>query len=178
MNMSTRITVVLSVASLLVAGPGCTAGKDTPASGGTVRLSGGVDGGSAPTCPTVQGNYLPEFRSISGSCGQISNPFAVPIDSGRKGMNMIITNLPNGRVSTDIVMKGCSMRITQTVQDAMGKPVSVLDGDPIYVQNENELAGTVSFMQFDTTTGRVACTGMYEARFLKQSSPVGGALGH
>jgi len=135
-------------------------------------------GGKVSNCPAVQGNYLPEYRPLSGSCGPIANPFAVPIDGGRKGVNMIITNLPNGRVSTDIVMKGCSMRMTQTVQNAGGQPASVLDGDPIYIQNENELDGTVSFMQFDTMTGGVACTGMYEARFTKQSSPVGGALGH
>ncbi|MFI5308190.1 MAG: hypothetical protein ACHQ53_12595 [Polyangiales bacterium] len=141
-------------------------------------MAGAGCGGKIPNCPAVEGTYLPEYRPLSGSCGPISNPFAVPIDGGHKGVNMIITNLPNGRVSTDIVMKGCSMRVTQTVQDAAGQPASTLDGDPIYVQNENELSGTVSFMQFDPTTGSVACSGMYEARFTKQSSPVGGALGH
>jgi hypothetical protein len=125
-------------------------------------------------CPEVGGVYMPLYTPISGTCGPISNPFPVPLNGGRKGVNMTIQGLPNGMVSTDVVMKGCTLRMTQTVQDASGHPASQLDGDPIYVDSANELSGTVSFMQF-TDAGQVACSGMYNARFTKNTTTVGGA---
>ncbi len=130
---------------------------------------------NANNCPLIDGIYSPIYTPISGTCGPIANPFRVPFQGGRKGVNMVIQNLPNGQVSTDIVMKGCTLRMTQTVQNAAGYPTSQLDGDPIYVDNENELSGTVSFMQFDTA-GSVACSGTYDAKFTKYTTQVGGAV--
>lgn len=137
-----------------------------------VALVAGCAAESA-TCPTVGGNYQPLYTPVSGTCGPLSNNFLVPFNGGTGGNNVDVQNLPNAKVSTEIVMKGCTVRMTQTVEK--GNIVSSkIDGEEISVRSENELSGMVTVTQFDDM-GQAACSGTYDAEFTKNPMTVGGA---
>jgi hypothetical protein len=130
-------------------------------------------GAEETKCATVGGNYQPLYTPLQGNCGPVANPNRVPFDGGRRGNAIKIENLPNGVVTTEIVMKGCSLRMTQEFAN-QGITLSRIDGDPIYIESENELSGTVSLMRFDAN-GQITCQGLYDARFTKNLQTIGGA---
>jgi hypothetical protein len=138
-----------------------------------VAMSNGC-GAEETKCPTVGGHYMPLYTALQGNCGPIANPNRVPFDGGRRGNAIQIENLPNGQVTTEIVMKGCSLRMTQEFAN-QGVTLSRIDGDPIYIESENELSGTVSMMRFDPLNGQITCQGLYDARFTKNLTTIGGA---
>jgi hypothetical protein len=137
-----------------------------------VVLVGGCAAESA-TCPPVGGDYQPLYTPLSGNCGQLANIFPVPFNGGTGGNNVDVKNLPNAKVSTEIVMKGCTVRMTQIVEKG-NLVASKIDGDKISVRSENELTGMVSVTQFDDL-GQAACYGTYDAQFTKNPMLVGGA---
>jgi len=130
-------------------------------------------GAEETSCPTVGGNYQALYTPLQGNCGPIANPNRVPFDGGRGGNVIKIENLPNGQVTTEIVMKGCSLRMTQEFAND-GSVLSRIDGDPIYIDSANELSGTVSLLRYDMN-GLVTCQGVYDARFTKNLQTIGGA---
>jgi hypothetical protein len=123
-------------------------------------------------CSQVGGFYEPLYTPVQGTCGPIANPYRVPFDGGQGGVNTDIRMFSNARVTTEIVMKGCSLRMTQTV-DVMGTVQSKIDGETINIQNADELTGMVTMTRWDN--GVVACSGVYNARFTKNSVTIGGA---
>jgi hypothetical protein len=123
-------------------------------------------------CARVGGFYEPLYTPVQGTCGPIANPYKVPFDGGISGVNMDIRMFSNARVTTEIVMKGCSLRMTQTV-DVNGAVQSKIDGETINIHNAEELTGTVTMTRWDN--GQVACSGTYDARFTKNSVTIGGA---
>ena len=129
-------------------------------------------GAEETKCATVGGFYEPLYTPLMGTCGPIQNPNRVPFDGGLRGVNMNIQTFPNARVTTEIVMKGCSLRMTQIV-DVDGAVQSKIDGETIQIESADELTGTVTMTRWDN--GQVACWGMYDARFTKNSVTIGGA---
>jgi hypothetical protein len=122
-------------------------------------------------CDAVMGQYQPLYTLLQGDCGPITMPNYVPVDSGYRGAPIVKTeNFLNGSVSTEIVMKGCSMRVTQSVMQG-GAVRSKLNGDEINIENENELTGTVTLTRFNEG-GTTACTGVYDARLTKNMSTI------
>ena len=130
-------------------------------------------GAEETKCPTIGGNYQALYTPLQGNCGPIANPNRVPFEMGRRGNIIKIETLPNGQVTTEIVMKGCSLRMTQEFANG-GAVLSRIDGDPIYIESENELTGTVNLMRFDGA-GQITCSGVYDARFTKNLTTIGGA---
>jgi hypothetical protein len=131
---------------------------------------------SGAQCPAVAGVYTPQYTPIDGNCGTIANPYPVKFDGGPK-INTNVVRLPTGEISTEVIMKGCTVRMTQVFTDENGNPASQLDGEALNIDSPEQLSGTVNFMLFDATTGGVACTGTYSALFVKMSTQVGGAVG-
>lgn len=129
-------------------------------------------GAEETKCAKVAGFYEPLYTPLQGTCGPIQNPNRVPFDGGLRGVNMSIQTFPNARVTTEIVMKGCSLRMTQTV-DVDGAVQSKIDGPIIEIQSAEELSGTVTMQRF--ANGQVSCWGMYDARFTKNAVTIGGA---
>jgi hypothetical protein len=126
------------------------------------------------SCPAVEGVYLPLYTPLQGTCGPIVNPNRVRLESGRNGAPIMrIEKFANADVTTEIVMKGCSVRITQSVEED-GYLKSKIDGDPIYIENENELTGQVSLVRYDAA-GQLSCSGIYDARFTKGAVTIGAA---
>jgi hypothetical protein len=127
------------------------------------------------TCDKVAGLYQPLYTWVDGSCGNIVNPNMVPFDGGLHGVNTIMQNLANILVTTDIVMKGCTVHMTQKVQNREGGFLqSQIDGASIRIQNQDQLTGRVAVVQYDAT-GTPMCSGNYDAMFTKNGSTVGSA---
>src|SRR3954468_23005955 len=81
------------------------------------------------TCDKVAADYQPLYTPVSTNCGPITNPFMVRFDGGLHGVNTIMQNLANALVTTEIVMKGCTVHMTQKVQDREGGSLmSVIEG--------------------------------------------------
>jgi hypothetical protein len=127
------------------------------------------------TCDKVAGLYQPLYTYVDGGCGNIVNPNMVPFDGGLHGVNTIMQNLANTLVTTDIVMKGCTVHMTQKVQNREGGYLqSQIDGERIQIQDQNRLSGRVAVSMYDAT-GAPMCNGTYDAMFTKNGSTVGSA---
>jgi hypothetical protein len=123
------------------------------------------------SCPAVDGYYAPLYTPVSGNCGTISNAFPVPFEGPN---NTKIDMLPNVKVSTEIVMKGCTVRMTQTVEKKAGGVASMIDGESINIMSADQLAGRVTVTLFNDQ-GQPACSGTYDATFNKNTVMTGGA---
>jgi pyrimidine operon attenuation protein/uracil phosphoribosyltransferase len=91
---------------------------------------------------------------------------------------MSIDKLGSTRVSTEIVMKGCTVRMTQMVETGIDTTAAHLaaqiDGETLTIQSADKLSGNVMVTQFDDK-GQPACSGMYDAEFSQTVNSVGGA---
>ena len=141
---------------------------------GALALPMTACGTDTASCPTIGGTFEPLYIPLSGSCGTIESPNRVPFDGGRAGVNTSIERRVNSNITTEIVMKGCSVRMTQTVTDKEGRVASQIDGQTIEIMNQNELAGQVIMTVFDDVGG-ITCIGTYDASFTKNTTIIGGA---
>ena len=128
-----------------------------------------------PSCPVVQGIFEPVYTLVSGNCGAIENPRAVQFDGGRHGVNRIVERGANASmITTDIVLKGCVVHMTQEVADAMGARQLRIDGPELSIESANRISGSIEFVRYDASA-QPACTGMYDATFSKNALSVGDA---
>jgi hypothetical protein len=134
-----------------------------------------VAGCSTPpvNCAAVSGSYQALYTPVGGNCGPVQNPHRVPFDGGKSGVQTTVQMFANANVVTEIVMMGCTARMTQIVQ-AQGTVQSRIDGSPIDIEDESELTGKVTLTRYDGT-GAVMCQGTYDAAFTKNVSTVASA---
>jgi hypothetical protein len=130
-------------------------------------------------CSPVTGLYEPLYTFVSGTCpAAIQATNQVNFDSGRHGVQQSIQMLPNMVVTTDIILKGCSLHMTQQI--AAPPPQSSLqtkiDGQTIEISNEDELHGLVTVTQYNPDTS-VACEGTYNGMFRKHVQAGSGVPG-
>ena len=122
------------------------------------------------TCDKVAADYQALYTPVDGSCGPIANPYMVRFDGGLKGVNTIMQNLANVLLTTDIVMKGCTVHMTQKVSNREGGILlSEIDGQSISLKDQDRLTGRVSIAQYDMATGALLCNGNYDAAFTRNS---------
>jgi hypothetical protein len=113
---------------------------------------------------------------VSGSCGAIVDPLRVDIDDVPQSVQTNIQMFPNGRLTTDIVRKGCSLQMSQLFESPMpGNYQSYILGPELSVESETELSGRVLMTRWDAV-GNIACSGEYDARLLKSTATVGAAV--
>jgi hypothetical protein len=127
-------------------------------------------------CPKVVGQFHPLYKQMSGTCGSItdSQPL-VKIDDGPQGAQTSILMFGNGRLTTEVVVRGCSVQMKQQFEtDA--RVQSYLEALELSVESENELAGQVSMSRYGAD-GTVSCSGVYEAHLTKETVAVGTAVG-
>src|SRR5262249_40837033 len=106
------------------------------------------------------------------SCGPIANPEQVPIDSGPSGVNTTVENYPNRMVTTEIVQKGCSLLMVQSVA-VPGNPLQrMIEGQNLRIESASRITGSVHITGYEAT-GASACSGNYDAVFTKTASSVG-----
>jgi hypothetical protein len=124
-------------------------------------------------CGAVSGNYQALYTPVGGNCGPFQNPHRVPFDGGPSGVKTTVQMLANADVVTEIVMMGCTARMTQIVQ-AQGSVQSRIDGAPIDIEDADELTGKVTLTRYDGMGG-VMCQGTYDAAFTKNASTIAAA---
>jgi hypothetical protein len=124
-------------------------------------------------CPNVQGSFQSLYVELSGSCGPIDNPYPVPFEGGASGVNTIIERRVNSNITTDIVLKGCSVGMTQIVSDKDGAVMSQIDSSDLEIMSANELIGQVTLTRYDQ--GELTCSSVYEAYYSKQTAIIGAA---
>jgi hypothetical protein len=130
----------------------------------------------APQCATPEGQYRPTYSFVQGNCGEIVNPNWVPVRVGQRGGSVTdVVQVNDAMVSTEVVMKGCAMRMTQQVIKA-GTLRTKIDGDSISISNAAALTGMVSVNRWDEL-GMPACSGWYNATLTKNSTVVGAGVG-
>jgi hypothetical protein len=188
--MNTQWSLLLAVALLT----GCSDDDANPhgsADGGAMRVavpdaslrydSGQDDSGSSgqvdatqSTCPAVQGIFNPVYTPVDGSCGPIDSSNPVPFDGGLHGVNTIMQHQGNGTITTDIVLKGCNLHMTQSVTDAAGMLQKRIDAPELRIESATRITGRISFTRYDATSTLV-CQGNYDAVFRKAVSAVGAA---
>src|SRR4051812_46972150 len=115
---STRLTVFALPLSAVFALVGCSA--------------------DVKSCNQVAGFYQPLYTPVDGNCGPITNPNMVNFDGGNHGVNTNIQKLPNAWVTTEIVVKGCSVHMKQSITAPSGPMQaqtlqSQIDGETIKI---------------------------------------------
>ena len=124
-------------------------------------------------CGAVSGSYQALYTPLGGNCGPVQNPHRVPFDGGQNGVQTTIQMFANGDVVTEIVMMGCTARMTQIVEEPGGAS-SRIDGSPIDIEDANQLTGQVTLARYDGM-GTLMCQGTYDATFTKNASTVASA---
>jgi hypothetical protein len=134
-----------------------------------------LTGCSSPpvNCGAVSGTYQALYTPVGGNCGPVQNPHRVPFEGGENGNQTTIQKFANGDLITDIVLMGCTARMTQIFQE-QGSVKLKIDGSPIDIEDANELRGTVTMTRYDGT-GAVMCLGTYDATFTKNASTIAAA---
>lgn len=128
------------------------------------------------TCPRVAGQFQALYTPLTGSCGEVLAPPRVAIVDGPQPVQTSILTFPNGRLTTEVVRRGCTVQMTQLFESpSAGKPQSYITGPDLAVQSANELRGLVSMTRYDTQ-GNVACSGSYDAHLVKESATIGAAV--
>jgi hypothetical protein len=98
----------------------------------------------------------------------------VPLDGGSSGVNTTIQRLASGDVTTEVVVRGCSLRVTQTVTNAQGAPVLQIDAETLSIDGDGVVRGSVDVTRFDENQ-QVECTGVYAVELRPSSSIIGSA---
>jgi hypothetical protein len=144
--------------------------------GGLVlALSLGVLGGCGAeelNCPKVAGMFVPLYIPLDTSCESLSNPNRVNFDSGTNNASINVTRDFNRDITTEVVLKGCTMRMTQTITDKEGVPQQQIDGESLAIESATEVSGQVTVTMFDPE-GQPMCWGVYEAQFTQDNSLFG-----
>jgi hypothetical protein len=133
-----------------------------------------------PTCDSVDGRFNASYTPLTGNCGPISNPFQVPFEGGSSGVNTVVEMLGNAEVETELVMKGCTVSMKQTVRnrpqvDLPPSTASRVEGPQLDVLSSDEIAGHVTYVRY-ASGADPGCSGVYDASFTKRSIPLGGIL--
>jgi hypothetical protein len=127
-------------------------------------------------CPTVGGTFEPLYIPRNSNCAPLTSTYRVPFDGGNNGVNMTYMNFANVEVVTEVVLKGCTVRMTQKVTDRDTKALQLtIDGEALNIKNQNRIEGMVELVQYDEVAGTVACSGQYDATFTKNVGTTGAA---
>jgi hypothetical protein len=127
-------------------------------------------------CAKIDDIYLPAYTPVDGTCGTLTDVNRVKFDGGLHGVNTLMDYLGNAIVTTDIVMKGCTVHMTQKVQTAETHVLeSQIDGESIRIESKDHLTGMVSVEKYDAN-GTLLCSGNYSASFTLPMMTTGGAV--
>jgi hypothetical protein len=126
-------------------------------------------------CPRVAGQFQPLYTPLSGSCGAIADPLLVNIDDVPQASQTNILMFGNGRLTTEVVLRGCSVQMIQQFE-ASDRLQTYLEARELNVENANELNGQVSMFRYGAD-GNISCWGVYQARLLKETAAIGAAVG-
>jgi hypothetical protein len=126
-------------------------------------------------CPRVVGQFQPLYTPLSGSCGVIADPMFVKIEDVPQASQTNVLMFGNGRLTTEVVLRGCSVQMIQQFETAE-RLQTYLEAPELSVESANELAGQVSMFRYDPA-GNVSCWGVYQARLLKETAAIGAAVG-
>jgi hypothetical protein len=127
-------------------------------------------------CPRVVGQFQPLYTPLSGSCGAIADPMLVKIDDVPQASQTNILMFGNGRLTTEVVLRGCSVQMKQQFETAEARLQTYLEARELAVESANELTGQVSMFRYDPA-GNVSCWGVYQARLTKETAAIGAAVG-
>jgi hypothetical protein len=126
-------------------------------------------------CPRVVGQFQPLYTPLSGTCGPFADPMLVKIDDVPQASQTSILMFGNGRLTTEVVLRGCSVQMIQQFE-ASDRLQTYLEARELSVESADELAGQVSMFRYGTD-GNVSCWGVYQARLLKEKAAIGAAVG-
>jgi len=172
---------VLLRCALAALGPlthaGCSAGDGAAgeadaavAEGTTLAPDGGSD-----ACPHPDGVYQASFALVSGDCGPL-DPTDLSLGLGAGGVTSQTQIRVDSRVVTDVVLAGCTLNLTQTIENADRAVLSELSGEGLRIEPDGTLTGRASFTRYDEGTGAPACSGVYDLT-LSPSTTVVGSVG-
>jgi hypothetical protein len=78
-------------------------------------------------------------------------------------------------VTTDIILRGCSVHMTQKIQVPEGPVKMQIDGQTIAISDDEKLTGLVDVVQY-TPDGSVFCQGQYNGTFSKYAQTPPGTV--
>lgn len=126
------------------------------------------------SCPNVTGVYLASYQRLAGSCEDfLGNTLKVAEDD--HGTVTKVENRLSDTVTTQIIFKGCTIGVKQSV-DAHGARVSEIAGD-LHIEDAGAMAGMMTRTEY-MPDGAMRCHGVFDVRYTRQDLIVGGAVEH
>jgi hypothetical protein len=177
---------VRTLAVLLALSSGCDAVRDASADpdgqagesgaagrpmqrGGNDAPSGAGDGGQT-ACSEPRGIYEAIYTPLSGTCGPFEAPARVPFDASTTFATFAAVD-----VTTEIVVQGCSLRVTQVVSDRQGAILERIVMDDLVIGEDDRIRGTATLTRFEG--GAPTCTGTYAVELSRSTTTIGEAIG-
>jgi hypothetical protein len=151
-------------------GAGTQAGAGAGAGGSGEALVGeegeDPDAGS-PTCERPNGAYEALYVAASGDCGPIAQPFPIPIETGDASVATTTEMRLNVDITTMVVLRGCSVRITQTVTAKTGAVESQISANALSIDPDGVLRGTADLVRF-SENNQPLCQGSYQVTLMRR----------
>lgn len=117
------------------------------------------------TCPKVFGTFKPEYYPLETNCEPIDPIYNLPIEDSRSGVATTTQNNYHREISTEVILRGCTLGMTQTVRNVDTLLTEqVIQSDHLSVDSENKLTGLVEVTKYDADK-KPRCSGMYNAIF-------------
>jgi len=130
-------------------------------------------------CPKPLGVYKAEYSLIAGTCSPNYQPFNLKFESDDRSSTSYTEKRLADVVITDILLKGCELRVGQRVTgegaaSGVTQTRSAIAGT-LGVINEATLNGTVERIDFMEDGQTVRCSAQYEAWYTRDDLLLGAA---
>jgi hypothetical protein len=155
-----------------------SSGATNPGGAGSTASSGGAGSQTAGSedagCAAPEGVYEASYTEQSGTCGALDAPARVPLDSGSSGVQTTLERFATSTVTTETVLMGCSLRVTQMVTGAANAPRLWIDARALSIGQDGVIRGTAEVTRYDDG-GQVECTGVYAVELRAAQGVIGTA---
>ena len=142
-------------------------------------ISLGCNGELPGNCPKPLGVYKAEYSLIAGTCSPNYQPFSLKFESDDQLNTSYTEKRLADVVITDILLKGCELRVGQRVTGEGAASGTTQTRSAIFgtlgVINEAQLNGTIERTDFMEDGQTVRCSAQYEAWYTRDDLLLGAA---
>jgi len=123
-------------------------------------------------CPRVNGRFSALYTPLETNCADLGSIHGVNLSSGAGGATVNVERSMAVDVTTEVVVKGCTLRISHLVANKQGLIRQRIDGEALTIESETRVTGMVTITLFDEL-GQPSCRGTYQAELTQQSGLLG-----
>jgi hypothetical protein len=125
-------------------------------------------------CPRVTGFFEAQYAWVDGNCSPTFDPLPVDFSAGEGGVTHSTMYRVNDKIETEVIMKGCTLRMSQSLIDREDTRLADIEGESLVIESASELSGVVYRREYDNQ-GQTVCQGIYDALYTKNTVTIAAA---